>query len=291
MSDTDQHATIAGTRRYRLRSDHVGETFQIDVALPANEPSDGQPMPVVYVTDANTVFGIAAQALRFLQQADGAAPALLVGVGYCLDGVVRPRDAYGALRVRDLTPSRDDGFVERLLQARGGRPYPDDIALGGGADAFLAFLVEELAPFIADRYRVDPGDQALIGSSLGGLFNLHALFTRPGVFRRHGAMSPSLWWNGGEPIAQEAAFAGAARDLPVDLFLSVGGEETNPQWPMRSQIETFARTMAGRGYPSLRLTSHVFEGETHTSVIPAALSRCLRTLLTAAGTRSATSDS
>ena len=41
----------------------------------------------------------------------------------------------------------------------------------------------------------------------------------------------------------------------------------------------FARelpALAGREYPSLRLTHHVFEGETHLSVIPGTISRGLR---------------
>lgn len=281
-SELFERASLASTRRYRLRSETIGETYQIDVALPATRAPAGRPTPVVYLTDANTIFGIAAQALRFLQQGDGAAPALLVGVGYCLDGVVRPRNAYGALRTRDLTPSLDEGFLARILEAQEEGRLPVEVRPAGGADDFLAFLIEQVRPFIADRYDIDHQDQTLVGSSLGGLFSLYALLTRPGAFGRHGALSPSLWWRGGELFGLEAEVAKTAADLPVDLFMSVGGEETDPQWNMVRETKRFAATLEGRRYPGLRLTSHVFEGETHTSVIPAALSRGLRTLL---GTR------
>lgn len=50
-------ASLAATRRYRLHSTRIGETFQIDVALPRG--ATAAPLPVVYVMDANTVFGIA----------------------------------------------------------------------------------------------------------------------------------------------------------------------------------------------------------------------------------------
>lgn len=280
-SEAFERASLASTRRYRLRSEAIGETYQIDVALPATQVPAGRPMPVVYLTDANTIFGIAAQALRFLQQGDGAAPALLVGIGYCLDGVERPRNAYGALRTRDLTPSLDEGFLARILEAQEGGRFPVEVRPAGGADDFLGFLIDQVRPFIAERYHVDPHDQTLVGSSLGGLFSLHALLTRPGAFRRYGALSPSLWWRGGELFDLEAEVAKAAADLPVDLFMSAGGEETDPRWDMVHGMKRFAASLEGRRYPGLRLTTHIFEGETHTSVIPAALSRGLRTLLSA----------
>lgn len=271
---TTEHApaTILATRRHALRSDAIGETFQIDVALPS--PWMGQqpdhPLPVIYVMDANTVFGIAAQTLRFLQNADGVPPCLLVGVGYQLEGPRRRRD-YGALRTRDLTPSFDAGFHETLLAQRRD-PSPPDIGPGGGGEAFLDFLIDELRPFIAERYATDPGDQTLVGSSLGGLFSLHAYLTRPGAFTRHVANSPALWWRDGEAFANEAA---AQPDPATRLFLSVGGRETDPRWPMVDHMRDMAGRLTARGLP---VTSHVFADESHTSVIPAALSRGLRSV-------------
>ncbi|CAN5570637.1 alpha/beta hydrolase-fold protein [soil metagenome] len=275
MTTTDHApATILATHRYTLHSQAIGETFQIDVALPS--PWMGMrrdyPLPVIYVMDANTVFGIASQALRFLQNADGVPPCLLVGVGYQLGGPRRRRRDYGWLRTRDLTPSSDDAFHESLLAQLGDRPLPD-IGPAGGGEAFLDFLIGEVRPFIAERYATDPGDQTLVGSSLGGLFSLHAYLTRPGAFTRYVANSPALWWRGGEAFAREAA---ANPDPATRLFLSVGGLETDPRWPMVDHMRKMADRLSARG---LALTSHVFENESHTSVIPAALSRGLRSVL------------
>lgn len=71
---------------------------------------------------------------------------------------------------------------------------------GGGADAYLRFLVEELKPAIDRRYRTlaDRDHTVLGGSSLGGLVSLHAALKRPQAFGRILAMSPSLWWDGCE---------------------------------------------------------------------------------------------
>lgn len=144
-----ERASISATRRFRLHSARIGETFQLDVALPSRMDEPERPMPVAYVMDANSVFGIAAQAARFLQDGDQAQPALLVGVGYCLDGIVRPRAAYGALRTRDFTPSVDQNYLDLIAAATPGRPGLEDIRPAGGADDFLAFLVEEVQAFIA----------------------------------------------------------------------------------------------------------------------------------------------
>ncbi len=276
MTDAShQPATVPGSRRYALHSDRIGETFQIDVALPSFGRAD-VPLPVIYLTDANTVFGIAAQALRFLQNADGVPPALLVGVGYQLGGARRRRSDYGGLRTRDLTPSFDAGFHARLMAERQGEPLADDIAPAGGADAFLDFLVDELRPFIAERYLTDPQDQTLVGSSLGGLFNLHALFTRPGAFQRHVANSPALWWDKGRLFDTEAALAARSAALPARLFLSVGSLETGAPWDMVEGVRRLAERLDARAHEGFAFDHHVFEDETHTSVIPAALSRGLR---------------
>jgi predicted alpha/beta superfamily hydrolase len=271
-----ERASLAATRRFRLHSNRIGETFQIDVALPIRPGPAGRPLPVAYVMDANTVFGIAVQAARFLQDGDQARPAIIVGVGYCLDGVVRPKDAYGPLRTRDLSPSIDQNYLDLVTAARNGRPVPEDIRPAGGADDFLDFLIEVVQPFIAARYPVDLADQTLIGSSLGGLFSLYAHFRRPGAFANHVANSPALWWNGGEFMklpdhhASPVSAAGSA-------FISVGGEEPNaPPWLMLDNFHRFAERL--RSIEGLALTSHIFEGESHTSVIPAALSRGMRTV-------------
>lgn len=277
MTTTDDApATILSTHRHALHSEAIGETFQIDVALPS--PWMGQrkdhPLPVIYVTDANTVFGIAAQALRFLQNADGVPPCLLVGIGYQLQGPRRRRRDYGGLRTRDLTPTFDAAFHETLLAQMGDRPLPD-IGPAGGGDLLLDFILEDVRPFIAARYATDPNDQTLVGSSLGGLLNLHALFTRPGAFQRHVANSPALWWDSLQLFEDEAALTRDALPKETRLFLSAGGLETDRRWPMVDHMRAMADRLSARG---LAVTSHVFEGESHTSVIPAALSRGLRSV-------------
>jgi predicted alpha/beta superfamily hydrolase len=68
---------------------------------------------------------------------------------------------------------------------------------GGGADAYLQMLVQELKPTIDGMLRTRPGVQstALAGSSLGGLVTAYAGLKHPEVFGLVAELSPSTWWN------------------------------------------------------------------------------------------------
>lgn len=70
--------------------------------------------------------------------------------------------------------------------------------LGGGrADRYGRFLLEELMPFVHREYRAEGGAwrTGIGGSSLGGLVSLYLGLSRPDVFGKIAALSPSVWWN------------------------------------------------------------------------------------------------
>ena len=268
-------AVIGGAQNYLLRSESIGQTFSIDVSAP---PVEG-PLPVVYVLDGNGFFGIAAQAAQLLQMGGELPPMIIVGVGY---QVSSPLEVL-ALRVRDLTPTHSQAFVDRA--AAQGNPLPEGIR-PGGADVFLRFIDDELKPFIAARYEVDPEDQTLVGDSLGGLFALHVAFHSTGSFDRYVAGSPSIWWDDAKLFRDESALAEQVDDLPIRLFLSVGGlEEGSENEPFRmvSNVEKMEAALRERSYSSLKLVRHVFPDETHLSVIPATISRGLRVVFAPSG--------
>lgn len=270
--------TIMGSRSYALKSKHVNQTFQIDVARPARRIADDGPLPVVYVLDGNSSFGLAIPTARLLQD-DGLPQILIVGIGYRFDET-RPMAAqFFETRTRDYTPSADPSWLDATKETLAKSGVMVDTVTGGAA-AFLAFIEEELKPFIASRYTIKADDQALIGMSLGGLFTLYALFEKPGSFARYGALSPSIWWNGCSLLEKEKALAARVSDLPVGLFLSVGvlEEGAGPPYNMVSNVETLRRRLLSRNYPGLRLSHTVFTDETHASVFPASFSRGLRKL-------------
>ena len=70
--------------------------------------------------------------------------------------------------------------------------------LGGGrADRYGRFLLEEVMPFVHREYRAEGGSHrtGIGGSSLGALVSLYLGLSRPDVFGKIAALSPSVWWH------------------------------------------------------------------------------------------------
>lgn len=73
---------------------------------------------------------------------------------------------------------------------------PDYKKRGNKAEAYRKFLVEELIPFLQDRYKVSRAESAhaVAGFSLGGLSAFDLAWQHPEIFSSVGVFSGSLWW-------------------------------------------------------------------------------------------------
>jgi predicted alpha/beta superfamily hydrolase len=154
----------------RIWSDTLQEERRVLIYLPPNYARSGQSYPVLYLLDAETQFHHSTGVLEFLASGNGRMPEMII------IGVTNTN------RARDLTPKTLD--PEILKEDR----------TVGGADAFLRFLADELAPWVNARHRTQPY-RVLAGHSLGGLFAVHTLMTRPDAFQAYIAVSPSMWWD------------------------------------------------------------------------------------------------
>jgi len=267
------------SRRFKVRSHRVGADFVVDVALPAPYLPDSAPWPILFVTDGNIAFATAAATTGILPlEPGGPRPVCVVGIGYKLSGEGEAGE-HLALRNRDLTPVRDEDWEQRMRAAPPPFRFGDELQTGGG-NRFLDFIVEELTPWLAMHFPVDPGDRTLAGSSFGAALALHALFTRRQAFARYLAISPSLWWAKRYLVGLEESYAKAHDDLPAQLYLCIGGAEEAqaPEMRMVSELRDFAERLAGRDYPSLSVSHEVLAGETHVSVFNAGISNGIRTL-------------
>jgi predicted alpha/beta superfamily hydrolase len=141
----------------------------------------------------------------------------------------------------------------------------------GDAPKFLAFLKEELFPFIETSYPIDASRRVLMGSSFGGAFTLYAMFSEPTLFSGYVAASPSVHYGGRFAFKQEAEYASTHKDLPVRLFLSVGEIEG-----LALPVQEFMRTLSGRAYPGLEMETRIIAGERHAGNKPEAYNRGLR---------------
>lgn len=269
-------SVLPDTELHLLTSQEVGDTFQIRVGRP--QPAQPKPASVLFLSDANLMFGTAVEMTRLYDRA-GLLPSLLViGIGYPVPGLFAHEQ-----RVRDFTPN-------------------------GRADRFLAFIQRELKPWVADHYHVDPDDSTFCGGSLGGLFATHVLLHSPATFRRYAVGSPAYWWDDRAMFRQAKAYVSGHDDLDAAVFVSVGGEETpagmrrfvdrlsgdaraeaeqelrDPTMPdMVADARTTVELLSGAGFPSLRIGLDVLEGEHHATAGPGNLSRGLLGLYPAAG--------
>ncbi len=281
----DDGSPLADTQVHVLHSEHVGDDFKIFVGHCGD--AAGPPPAVLYVGDANGMFASAVDIVRFMQLSDHLPPMLVVGIGYRLGTLVETV----IVRTRDFTPTFDPGFV---------RVFPEQ-TLMGGADRFLAFIVDELQPWVQARYRVDPADSVFFGHSQGGLFGTYVMLTRPTTFRHYGIGSPSLWWDDDVMFGYEARYAAEHDDLAARAFFSVGAFEDHDgrrrevaRLPaeeraaaavrpidMVADTQRMVACLRGRGYPGLELGSVVLPDEFHVTVPHVNLSRSLRFLFDA----------
>lgn len=246
-----------------------GAEYRLLIAAPP-EPAPAAGFPVLILTDGDALFPTALSAARLQggrPEVTGVGPAVILGIGY--PGAA-PFDA--ERRRRDLLPT--DGGADRFLDLIEGE---------------ILAQVERLAPI--DRARL-----SLAGHSFGGLFALHALFARPGLFRSHVAGSPSIWWEERAILeTRERFLRSPAAALAPRLLVTVGGDEQSgdeqrdPQRAARLRMARMldnAAEMAGALAASGRVACEhvVFAGENHISVLPAMLSRAVAFALGEGGT-------
>ena len=89
---------------------------------------------------------------------------------------------------------------------------PEALPRSGGAGKFLQFTEQELKPNVNETFEADPARHIFFGHSLGGLFGLYTLFTKPEAFHSYMISSPSIWWNQQCILELEPEFIDRLRD-------------------------------------------------------------------------------
>lgn len=252
----------------RLTSRINGVPYELRVSLPHAYEDVDRRFPVVVTLDADYSFLIARNITDHLAERGHLEEVLVVSIGY--QGQETGRSpTYRRNRTRDYTPTfvPDGGYG------------PDVQKVSGGGPKFLEVIEKEILPFIDGHYRTRPGDRTLVGHSYGGLFTIWTLITRPGLFTRYVAVSPSLWYDDHLVFKLEEAFARDHDALPARLYLCVGSREHSSRIDMVGDLRELAARLAGRSYRGLDFESLVMENETHNSLFPGCLSNGLRFVL------------
>lgn len=288
MSGSKAVATVTGGQRgegkpYEIIGSEVwdvpdpksGRNYQVFIGVPPSyADSPGRRYPVLYVTDADYAFPLIRQIGRRL---NGNGPKIdefiLVGLSYAIgdDGMQSRR--------RDYTPT-----------SAGTKDAPPG-AVHGRSEAYIAYLRDQVMPFVAGRYRTNENRRYFLGHSYGGLLGTQIMLAQHEMFSGYILGSPSYWYDSRYMDGMESDFAATHSDLPARVYMYVGQYEDmrpgDPRYARRYNMVTDARRMARKlrshDYPSLHLALDVLEAEDHLSVAPDGFTRGLKYLLSADG--------
>lgn len=204
----------------------------IHIVLPAGyKPGSATKYDVIYVLDGDDNTKTVSDVQQFITREGFMPQVIIVGV-------------LNIDRNKDLTPTRDEGFNT-----------------SGGADKFLAFLKDELIPYVNKTYPSD-GDNILFGHSFGGLFVTYALLHAPDAFKSYLAADPSYWWGKGLMIRVASAKLPLLANQDKTLFIS-GREGQGMKEMAINPMDTLLQKYAPKG---LSWKISAYPNETHGTV-------------------------
>lgn len=260
--------SINGTEQILMRSHVSSREYQIFMFKPTEDPP---PLgyPVIYVLDANSVFGTFVEAVLLQSsrpEKTGVVPAVIIGIGYQTETPFSPCRHY------DFT--RPVSAID-LSKRPDGTPWPRR----GGAEHFIKFIEEDLKPIINKKFNIDSRRETLFGHSLGGLFVLQTLYTRPDLFQTYIAGSPSIYLVEKFFFKKDKEFQFKLRqkDINVDVFIGAGELEKHHKSNMNKNARNFSRMLSALKNCGVGVVQFKeFEGEGHLSVLPNFINRALR---------------
>ena len=227
-------------KKLTLKSTILGEERIVFVRTPVGYETNTVKYPVLYMTDGDAHMGHTAGTVDFLTRNGRISDLIVVGIP-------------NTDRTRDLTPVKSTA-----KNAAGELQFPTS----GGSDNFLKFFETELIPEIEKQYRVQPY-RILAGHSLGGLFAIHAMISKPGLFNSYIAVSPSLQWENGETLKRAEDFLKNQKEMNVTLFASIGNE----QGPISENFDRFKEVLSKTNIKGFEWQAERMADEDHGSVV------------------------
>lgn len=213
-------ASVSRSNAYVLHSKNTGRDYVVLVSAPIDPLPAGETAPVIYVMDGNWYFGMATDVVRMLKIGQEMGPVYVVAI------------AYDDPKFEEVVARRETDLVHKRIAGPAGM-------MGGGGEAFLSFLTDEVRPFIEERFPVDSSRSVLAGQSLGGLFATNVLLSKPDSFSGYLIGSPSLWADMSLLDEAKAFTAGGGRAV----YVGVGGGESPA---MRSNAKKLAEALSAR---------------------------------------------
>ena len=219
-----KHTLTGNIKRHRaFPSKILGNRRDVLVYLPRGyRRFSRRRYPVLYLNDGQNVFDAATSFSGVEWGVDETAERLIRG------NLIEPLIIVAVANVGEdrmdeyaPTPGVIDAKAKRRKRSR------------GLARLYGHFLMDELKPYIDQKYRTEPGPEftGLGGSSLGGLVTLAIGILYPLAFRRLIVMSPSIWWDN---FAIYRLVDSIQQKPPLKIWLDTGTAE--PGWERSREL-------------------------------------------------------
>lgn len=234
--------TISGSEIREIHSKITNQDYELIVNLPYSyKTNPTKHYPVVYFCDGFYDFPLMSGIYGQENYDKTIGECFMVGFSY------KGKDLnYDKLRMYDYSPT----------------PEKRDVPTGG-APQFLEVVEKEFIPFIEKTYRIDPSFRVLGGNSMGGLFTLYAMFTKPELFQAYIAIGPAVNWDNGWLYGVEARFHQQHPNLPVSLYMT-GAEKEFSYWPEYFEsIRFFGSVLQKRHYKDFRYEFKILDDTYH----------------------------
>jgi predicted alpha/beta superfamily hydrolase len=228
---------------HTITSSVMGEQRKIMISLPTSyATSKDKTYPVLYVLDGGSHFHQTTGITNWLSESTSLIPELIV-VGI-------PNTNRG----RDFSPT----------PAESGKPQ--------GAEKFMGFFEKELLPYIDKNYRTAPY-KVLTGHSMGGMFGLNVLATKPDLFNAFILMSPWLLTQNPDTsvLTKSVKFIKSQTQLPKFLYVTLGEEPD-----LRPSFDQLITALENNTAKNFVWQSKVIQGATHMSVVGASVNEGLQ---------------
>jgi uncharacterized protein len=235
-----------------LTSNETNATYKILIYLPLTYSETQKKYPIMILTDSFWAMGIAQTTFDLLTFSKEIPEVIIVGIAYPYSSVLD----MGRNRFRDMLPTHVEGYNP-----------------SGSADNFINFIKKELFPYFENNYRIDTTDRCFCGHSLGGLLGTHILMVQPQLFNRYIIGSPSYWWDNKEITKRLSAKSYIASDSIKAIFTFIGGKEGDM---MVNNWKEFDSIFVKKINKNIKFHDHLFQDETHMSVIPAGFSTAVK---------------
>jgi len=150
----------------------------------------------------------------------------------------------------------------------------------GHSDRFMAFLGNELQPYIEKKYKTTTS-KTIIGQSLGGLLITEILFKKPTLFNKYVIVSPSLWWDNGALLNQDSKISERSFNQQTKVYIAVGKEGLTPtEIPRVMEVDAnlLAEKIKGFNNQNVKVYFDYLPQENHATILHQAVSNSFKFL-------------